>query len=108
MAAQPPQQVAQRGGDVLAHDSTDCFVHATSRLVAVVGLADARLAEVPVAYVVPQPGTRPDPECLKAFCRDHLANYKVPREIKILEELPRSSTGKIVRRELQGLLRSAD
>jgi fatty-acyl-CoA synthase len=38
---------------------------------------------------------------LKQHVRENLANYKVPREITILDELPRSITGKIVRRELQ-------
>jgi len=38
--------------------------------------------------------------------RDNLANYKVPRTITVLDDLPRSSTGKIVRRELQALIES--
>ena len=52
-------------------------------------------------------GAAADSEILKQYVRDNLANYKVPREIKLLDELPRSSTGKIVRRELQALLRPA-
>ena len=41
---------------------------------------------------------------LKAHVRENLANYKVPRAITVLDELPRGSTGKIVRRELQALV----
>ncbi|RFZ54853.1 2-succinylbenzoate--CoA ligase [Mycobacterium marinum] len=41
------------------------------------------------------------PETLKQHVRDNLANYKVPREIAVLDELPRGSTGKILRAELQ-------
>jgi len=41
------------------------------------------------------------PDELKQYVRENLANYKVPREITILDELPRGSTGRIVRRELQ-------
>ena len=50
-------------------------------------------------------GASATPDLLKQYVRENLANYKVPREIIILDELPRSSTGKIVRRELQALRR---
>ncbi|MBI5738692.1 MAG: hypothetical protein HY997_22745, partial [Mycolicibacterium neoaurum] len=40
-------------------------------------------------------------DVLKQFVRDNLANYKVPRDIVVLDELPRNSTGKILRRELE-------
>lgn len=74
----------------------------------VIGVDDAQYGQRLAAFVVLRQGAAADPESLKQYVRDNLANYKVPREIKLLEELPRSSTGKIVRRELQGLLRSAD
>ena len=41
------------------------------------------------------------PEALKQHVRENLANYKIPREITVLDELPRSSTGKILRADLQ-------
>ena len=44
------------------------------------------------------------PDTLKQHVRESLANYKVPREITVLDELPRSITGKIVRKELQALV----
>ena len=53
------------------------------------------------AFVVLNDGGSATPEGLKQNVRENLANYKVPREITILDELPRNSTGKIVRRELQ-------
>ena len=54
-----------------------------------------------VPFVVLNDGGSATPEGLKQNVRENLANYKVPREITILDELPRNSTGKIVRRELQ-------
>ncbi|MDT0551074.1 AMP-binding enzyme, partial [Streptomyces lonegramiae] len=52
-----------------------------------------------VAFVVLSGAVTPDE--LKAYVRENLANYKVPREITVLAELPRNSTGKIDRRQLQ-------
>jgi acyl-coenzyme A synthetase/AMP-(fatty) acid ligase len=55
--------------------------------------------------VVLAPGAQLDkgsaPDTLKQHVRENLANYKVPREISVLDELPRGSTGKILRAELQ-------
>jgi fatty-acyl-CoA synthase len=56
-----------------------------------------------VAFVVLTDGASISPEELKAHVRENLANYEVPRDITVLEGLPRGSTGKILRRELQGL-----
>jgi len=47
-------------------------------------------------------GATATPDALKQHVRDNLANYKVPREITILDQLPRGSTGKILRNELLG------
>ena len=54
-----------------------------------------------LAFVVLNHGASATPETLKQHVRESLANYKVPRQITTLEELPRNSTGKIVRRDLQ-------
>ena len=67
----------------------------------VLGVDDEQFGQRLVAFVVLNGGTSATPDILKQHVRENLANYKVPREITILDELPRSSTGKIVRRELQ-------
>jgi len=67
----------------------------------VLGVDDEQFGQRLVAFVVLNGGASATPDILKQHVRDNLANYKVPREITILDELPRSSTGKIVRRELQ-------
>ena len=51
-----------------------------------------------------EPGSSTTPDTLKQHVRENLANYKVPRELSILNELPRGSTGKILRAELQSRL----
>ncbi len=65
--------------------------------VAVVGVPDARLGEVGVAFVVPVPGQAVSPPELVAWCRDHMANFKVPREVRIVEALPLNPSGKVMK-----------
>jgi fatty-acyl-CoA synthase len=73
---------------------------------AVLGVDDEQYGQRLVAFVVLDRGAAATPDDLKAHVRENLANYKVPRTITVLDELPRGSTGKIVRRELQALLES--
>jgi acyl-coenzyme A synthetase/AMP-(fatty) acid ligase len=65
--------------------------------VAVVGVPDPRLGEVPVAFVT---GPAPDDAALAALCRDHLAPYKVPVAFHRVAALPRNDAGKVLRAEL--------
>jgi len=69
----------------------------------VIGVDDEQYGQRLVAFVVPAEGGSVTPDELKAYVRENLANYKVPRAVIVLDELPRNSTGKIVRRELQQL-----
>jgi acyl-CoA synthetase (AMP-forming)/AMP-acid ligase II len=71
---------------------------------AVMGVADEQYGQRLVAFVVLADGAAATPDVLKAHVRENLANYKVPRQITVLDELPRGSTGKILRRELQSLV----
>jgi acyl-CoA synthetase (AMP-forming)/AMP-acid ligase II len=68
---------------------------------AVTAAADDRLGEVPRAFVVPVAGVpEVDVAALEALCREHLAPYKVPVRIEVVDELPRNEIGKVVLREL--------
>ena len=69
--------------------------------VAVVGVADPRLGEVAKAYVIPAHGKAPAERPLIEWCRERLANFKVPRSIEFVEALPRNASGKVLRRELR-------
>ncbi len=68
--------------------------------VGVVGIPDERLAQVPVAFVVPTPGAAPSQEELRAFCKDGIAGFKVPARIEVRDALPKTGTGKLDRRAL--------
>ncbi len=68
---------------------------------AVIGVRDESRGEVPVAFVELVEGAVFDETALRSFCRGYLAQYKVPRDVYLLEKLPRNPTGKIVRRELK-------
>jgi HIP---CoA ligase len=64
---------------------------------AVIGVPDDRLGEVCRAYVIPRPGTEIDPAEIIEFCREQLANFKVPRSVEIVTELPRNAGGKVLK-----------
>lgn len=68
----------------------------------VLGVDDEQYGQRLAAFVAPVSGSDIDVEDLKLHIRNRLANFKVPREISILDELPRNSTGKIDRRQLVG------
>lgn len=62
---------------------------------AVIGIPDERLGEVPKAYVVLRPGASASPDEIIAWCRENMANYKVPRQLEILDALPMNASGKV-------------
>ena len=64
---------------------------------AVIGVPDERMGEVGKAFVVLRAGATPDPAELIAWCRELLANYKVPRSVEIVDVLPRNATGKVTK-----------
>ncbi|BBZ59536.1 acyl-CoA ligase FadD12 [Mycolicibacterium monacense] len=70
----------------------------------VLGVDDEKYGQRLAAFVVPAAGAALTPDELKEHVRDNLANYKVPRDIVILDELPRGGTGKVLRNELRAHL----
>ncbi|TDW21920.1 long-chain-fatty-acid--CoA ligase [Kribbella kalugense] len=69
--------------------------------VAVIGIPDDKWGERPKAFVVRQPGSTVDEAELIAHLRAHIAKYKVPKAVEFVEQLPRTSTGKIQKFELR-------
>ncbi|MFJ2094371.1 class I adenylate-forming enzyme family protein [Streptomyces sp. NPDC087901] len=77
------------------------YTHPAVREAAVVGIPDAYRGETVRAYVSLRPGASVEPGELGAYCKERLAAYKYPREVEILTELPKTASGKILRRELR-------
>ena len=65
--------------------------------VAVIGVPDERLGEVGMAFVVPAPSASVSPESVVAWCRENMANYKVPRFVEVVSELPTNASGKVTK-----------
>ena len=78
-------------------------MHPAVALVAVGPQPDAMKGEIAKAYVMLKPGETTDEESIVAHCRAHLAAYKVPRQVQFVDDVPKTSTGKIMRRELKTL-----
>ena len=68
---------------------------------AVIGVQDRRKGEVVRAYVVLREGCAPKGRDIIKYCRNRLANYKAPRSIKVMTELPKNSLGKVMKKELR-------
>jgi long-chain acyl-CoA synthetase len=68
--------------------------------VGVAGVPDAHSGEAVKAWVVLKPGETATADEIRAWCKEQLAAYKVPKHIEFVEALPRSTVGKILRREL--------
>jgi acyl-CoA synthetase (AMP-forming)/AMP-acid ligase II len=69
--------------------------------VAVVGVPDARMGEVGYAYVIPRLNANITPEELRVWCREKMANYKVPRHFEVVDALPLNASGKVLKYELR-------
>ena len=72
---------------------------------AVIPVPDQKWGEVPKAVVVTKPGTKLSEVELIEFCRARLAHYKCPQSIEFCESLPKTATGKVLKRELRKSIR---
>ena len=78
--------------------------HPAVSQVAVVGMLDHRMGEVGCAFVVLRPGQQLAGDELIEWCRAKMANYKVPRRVDIVDELPLNATGKVSKLDLRAFL----
>jgi long-chain acyl-CoA synthetase len=73
---------------------------------AVIGIADEKSGEIPVAYIELEEEVESiDEATLKKYLREHLANFKVPKQLYIIEALPKNATGKVLKRALKEKLK---
>jgi acyl-CoA synthetase (AMP-forming)/AMP-acid ligase II len=91
------------GGENIASSEVERVVHELPQVLdaAVIGVADQRWGERPVAVVVLRPGQVLSLEALQEHCRQKLAGFKVPKELIVRTELPRNPSGKILKRVLR-------
>lgn len=77
------------------------YTHLAVYEAAVIGIPDEVKGEIPKAFITLKPGQQATEKEIIEFCKQNLAPYKVPRQVEIRSELPKSSTGKILHRELR-------
>ena len=69
---------------------------------AVIGIIDEKSGEVPIVYIELNEDTESlDEKGLKKYMKEHLANYKIPKQIHVIESLPKNATGKVLKRVLK-------
>ena len=97
------KDVLKVGGENVDPFEVEAFLkaHPAVAQVQVVAAPDARLSEVPVAFVIPRPGEAPDPEDLREFCRGAIAGFKIPRRFFPASEFPMTASGKVQRFRLR-------
>lgn len=92
-----------RGGANIAPAEVEDVVlkHPSVQSAAVIGIPDKKFGELPIAYLVSAPGHAVDEEALAAFCRESLAEFKVPVKFIGIDEMPLGNTGKIDKKVLR-------
>ena len=97
------KDVLKVGGENVDPFEVEAFLkgHPAVAQVQVVAVPDARLSEVPVAFVIPRPGRPPEPEELLDYCRGRIAGFKVPRRFFLTSEFPMTASGKVQRFRLR-------
>jgi len=95
--------IVASGFKVWPRDVEDAlYQHPAVREAAVVGVPDPYRGETVKAFVALKEGHHADAAQIVAFCRDRLAAYKIPRQVEFVDELPKTATGKFMRRALRG------
>jgi len=91
-----------RGGENIYPREIDevLYQHPAVGAAATIGIPDELYGEEVAAFVVLKPGEQADEDEIKQFCSDRLADYKCPKTVRIVDEIPKGPTGKLLKREL--------
>lgn len=81
--------------------------HQDIAMAAVIGIPDERLGEVAMAWIVTRSGKPIDSAELTAWCREQMANFKVPRQFRFIDQLPANASGKVMKTELRSMYRNS-
>jgi len=96
------EMIVSGGENVFPKEVEDLLArHEAVAEAAALGVPDDEFGQRLLAFVVRKPGADVDEDDLKDYVKQNLARYKVPREVRFLEELPRNATGKVLKRELE-------
>ncbi|AMO55468.1 fatty acid--CoA ligase [Endozoicomonas montiporae] len=80
--------------------------HQSIAQVAIVGVPDERMGEVAMAYIIPSVSSRPKAEDIITWCRQQMANYKVPRHVRFVDSLPLNASGKVLKFQLREMAKT--
>ncbi|MET4693425.1 AMP-binding enzyme [Endozoicomonas lisbonensis] len=75
--------------------------HKSVAQAAIVGVPDKRMGEVAMAYIIPSASYQPEASDIIDWCRQEMANYKVPRHVRFVESFPLNASGKVLKFELR-------
>ena len=102
------KEIINRAGEKISPREVEEVLHRRGEVevACVVGVPDAVYGEEIVAFVSLRPGRQVPPDALAAHCREHLASFKVPRHVFLVEDFPRGPNGKLQRRGLLDVYRT--
>ncbi|MBU1049832.1 AMP-binding protein [Candidatus Bipolaricaulota bacterium] len=83
------------------------FTHPKVQNVSVIGMPDSVMGEVAVAYIIPREGQTIDPQEIVDYCAGEIANFKVPRYVELIRELPMTQSGKIQKFRLREIAKAS-
>ncbi len=97
------KDVIRRRGESISSVEVETVLNAQPSVeeAAVIGVPSELTDEEIAAFVLPLPGHRPSPAEVAAWCDDQLAAFKVPRYFRVVDSLPRTSTGKVLKADLR-------
>lgn len=97
------KDIVKSGGENVASMRVEAVLHDHPAVAkaAVIGLAHERWGEAVTAVVVPEPGAAPDPGEVIAFCRERLAGFETPKAVLVIDALPETVGGKVLKHRLR-------